>query len=75
MDGLWSLLVLADVSVWCALAFTRHIGARRYRLTPQEQRHKRAAEGVSRRICAFATGTFDESLNLLESLAGEAEIS
>ncbi|KZP30252.1 hypothetical protein FIBSPDRAFT_850536, partial [Athelia psychrophila] len=65
--------VLADVAVQCSLAFTGHIDARVYRLTPQEQRLKAAAEGVSRRICAFAAGTFDESLNLLESLAGDAD--
>ncbi|KZP29221.1 hypothetical protein FIBSPDRAFT_1038907 [Athelia psychrophila] len=65
--------VLEDVSVQCGLAFTGHIDARVYRLTPQEQRLKGAAEGVSRRICAFAAGTFDESLNLLESLAGDAD--
>ncbi|KZP14883.1 hypothetical protein FIBSPDRAFT_1048534 [Athelia psychrophila] len=67
--------VLADISLQCSLAFTGHIDAQLYRLTPQEERLKGAVEGVSRRICAFAAGTFDESLNLLESLAGEVDFA
>ncbi|KAF7965035.1 hypothetical protein HWV62_853, partial [Athelia sp. TMB] len=37
--------VLSAVSTKCSLAFTGHIDAPRYRLTPQEQRLKQAAEG------------------------------
>lgn len=65
--------ILGEVSTQCSIAFTGHIDAPLYRLTPQEQRLKRAAEGVSRRICSFATGTFDESLNLLDSFTSETE--
>lgn len=67
--------VLSEISVECSLAFTGHIDAPRYRLTPQEQRLKRAIEGVLGRICGLATQTFDESLNLLDALAGEADLA
>ena len=66
--------VLSAVSTKCSLAFTGHIDAPRYRLTPQEQRLKRAVEGVLGSICGFATQTFDESLILLDELAGEADL-
>ena len=67
--------VLSAVSAQCSLAFTGHIDAPRYSLTLQEQRLKRAVEGVLRRICGFATQTFDDSLNLLDALAGEDDLA
>ncbi|KAF7968383.1 hypothetical protein HWV62_30881 [Athelia sp. TMB] len=67
--------VLSAVPTKCSLAFTGHIDVPRYRLTPQERRLKRAAEGVLSRICGFATQTFDESLILLDTLAAEADLA
>ncbi|KAF7972389.1 hypothetical protein HWV62_18028 [Athelia sp. TMB] len=66
--------VLSEASTQCSLAFTGHIDAPRYHLTPQEQRLKQAAEGVLGRICGFATQIFNESLTLLDMLANEADL-
>ncbi|KZP26778.1 hypothetical protein FIBSPDRAFT_854463 [Athelia psychrophila] len=59
--------VLADVSKRCSVVFTGHIDAPAYNLTLQERRLKHAVEGVSQRICSFASGVLEEALNLLDT--------
>lgn len=66
------ITLLEDSAKHCSLAFTGHIDAPLFHLTPQEQRLKRAVEGVLKRICTFSTTVLGSALTLLDTLANDS---